>query len=135
MKLLFDHNLSPCLVNRLGDIYPNSNHLFNLGLDTEEDSVVWQYARDNEFIIVTKDSDFSELTLVRGFPPKVIWIRIGNCTTNDIESLIRFHEKEIEKFHSDLSLGVLISLLSSYHYYLIPASLRRAIYLVSFEHV
>ena len=108
MKLLFDHNLSPRLVNRLNALYPNSNHLFNLGLDTEEDSVVWQYARDNEFIIVTKDSDFSELSLVRGFPPKVIWIRIGNCTTSDIESLIRSYNQEIEKFYSDLTLGVLI---------------------------
>ena len=72
MKLLFDHNLSPRLVNRLGDLYPNSNHLFNLGLDTVEDFIIWQYARDNEFIIVTKDSDFSELSLVGGFPPKVI---------------------------------------------------------------
>jgi predicted nuclease of predicted toxin-antitoxin system len=59
MKLLFDRNLSPRLVNRLVDIYPNSNHIFNLGLDTVEDSFVWQYARDREFIIVTKDSDFS----------------------------------------------------------------------------
>jgi predicted nuclease of predicted toxin-antitoxin system len=62
---------------------------------------------DNEFIIVTKDSDFSELSLLRGFPPKVIWIRIGNCTTNDIESLIRSHTKEIENFNNESSLGFL----------------------------
>ena len=62
MKLLFDHNLSPRLVNRLADIYPNSNHLFNLNLDTAEDSFVWKYARDNDLTIVTKDSDFSELS-------------------------------------------------------------------------
>ena len=108
MKLLFDHNLSPRLVNHLGDIYPNSNHLFNLGLDTEEDAVIWQYAVDNEFVIVTKDADFSELSLIRGFPPKVIWIRIGNCTTNDIESLIRSHTQEIERFYSASTLGILI---------------------------
>ena len=62
MKLLFDHNLSPRLVNRLADIYPDSNHLFNLNLDTAEDSFVWKYARDNDLTIVTKDSDFSELS-------------------------------------------------------------------------
>ena len=62
MKLLFDHNLSPRLVSRLADIYPGSNHLFNLNLDTAEDSFVWEYARDNDFTIVTKDSDFSELS-------------------------------------------------------------------------
>lgn len=100
MKLLFDHNLSPRLVNRLADLYPDSNHLFNLNLDTAEDSFVWEYARDNDFVIVTKDSDFSELSLLRGFPPKVIWIRIGNCTTKDIESLILSNTKEIDNFHT-----------------------------------
>ncbi|MEM9273825.1 MAG: DUF5615 family PIN-like protein [Cyanobacteria bacterium P01_F01_bin.143] len=108
MKLLFDQNLSPRLVNRLADLYPNSNHLYNLGLDTKEDFAVWQYALDNNFIVVTKDADFSELISVRGFPPKVIWIRLGNCKTNDIESLIRSHAKEIEIFSNDDSLGILI---------------------------
>lgn len=108
MKLLFDNNLSPRLVNRLGDIYPNSQHLFNLKLDTAEDSVVWQYAREHEFMIVTKDSDFSELSLLKGFPPKVIWIRIGNCITNDIGSLIRSNAKKIYEFGRKSSLGILI---------------------------
>ena len=108
MKLLFDHNLSPRLVSRLADIYSDSNHLFNLNLDTAEDSFVWQYARENDFTIVTKDSDFSELSLLRGFPPKVIWIRIGNCTTNDLESLIRSNTKEIENFYRESDLGILI---------------------------
>lgn len=98
MKLLFDHNLSPRLVNRLADIYPNSNHLFNLQLDTAADYLVWEYARQNQFIIVTKDSDFSELSLLRGFPPKVIWIRIGNCKTNEIESLNSFSYSGNQKF-------------------------------------
>ncbi|MEN9517798.1 MAG: hypothetical protein RLZZ381_386 [Cyanobacteriota bacterium] len=108
MKLLFDHNLSPRLVNRLSDLYPNSNHLFNLNLDTAEDFFVWQYARDNDFIIVTKDSDFSELSLLRGFPPKVIWIRIGNSATNEIESLIRSRIEEINNFYQASNLGILI---------------------------
>lgn len=108
MKLLFDHNLSPRLVSLLADLYPNSNHLFNLNLDTAEDSFVWEYARDNDFIIVTKDSDFSELSLLRSFPPKVIWIRIGNCTTNELESLIRSNTKEIDNFYRESKLEILI---------------------------
>lgn len=108
MKLLFDHNLSPRLVNCLADLYPDSNHLFNLNLDTAEDSFVWEYARNNDFVIITKDSDFSELSLLRGFPPKVIWIRIGNCTTKDIESLILSNTKEIDNFHRESKLGILI---------------------------
>lgn len=89
-------------------LYPNSNHLFNLNLDTAEDSFVWEYAKDNDFTIVTKDSNFSELRLLRGFPPKVIWIRIGNCTTNDLESLIRSHTKEIDNFYRESNIGILI---------------------------
>ena len=108
IKLLFDQNLSPRLVNRLADLYPNSNHLYNLGLDTAEDIVVWEYARSNNFIVVTKDADFSELISIRGFPPKVIWIRLGNCKTNDIERIIRVHYQNIKMFDSDNSLGILI---------------------------
>ncbi|MEM7717332.1 MAG: DUF5615 family PIN-like protein [Cyanobacteria bacterium P01_A01_bin.68] len=83
-------------------------YLFNLKLDTADDYLVWEYASENQFVIVTKDSDFSELSLLRGFPPKVIWIRIGNCKTDEIESLIRSHTKEIENFNNESSLGILI---------------------------
>ena len=108
IQLLFDQNLSPRLVNRLADLYPNSNHLFNLSLDTAEDSIVWQYARENNFIVVTKDADFSELISIRGFPPKVVWIRLGNCKTNDVENIIRLHSQEIKQFSLDNNLGILI---------------------------
>ncbi len=59
MKLLFDHNLSPALVNCLQDLYPNSNHVYHLGLDQISDIEVWEYAQQEDFLIVTKDSDFS----------------------------------------------------------------------------
>jgi len=65
MKLVFDQNLSPSLVTRLWNLYPNSNHVSLVGLDRIDDKTIWQYARDNEYIIVTKDSDFSELVVVR----------------------------------------------------------------------
>jgi predicted nuclease of predicted toxin-antitoxin system len=78
VKLLFDYNLSPRLVTRLSDAYPNSEHVYLVGFDQAEDSVVWTYAVQNDYIIVTKDSDFSELSIIRGFPPKVIWLRRGN---------------------------------------------------------
>ena len=108
IKLLFDQNLSPRLVNLLTDLYPDSNHLHNLGLDTAEDAVVWQYARENDFIVVTKDADFSELVSIKGFPPKVIWIRLGNCKTNDIENVIRSNHQNIRMFSLDDNLGILI---------------------------
>ena len=107
MKLLFDHNISPRLVARLSDLYPQSNHVYLIGLDQASDEVVWQYARENEFIIVTKDLDYNELVILRGFPPKVVWIRLGNCTTGQIEALLRLHNEDIKVLSEDLNLGLL----------------------------
>jgi len=87
--LLFDQNLSPSLVNLLADIYPGSVHVDRMGLPTAPDREVWDYARQHDYIVVTKDADFSELSLLLGFPPKVIWTRRGNCSTRDIEGLLR----------------------------------------------
>lgn len=91
MKLLLDQNLSPRLVERLTDLYPWTEHLYRLGLDCAPDDVVWRFARDRGYTIATRDVDFSELSTVRGFPPKVLWIRAGNCTTAWIEGLLRSH--------------------------------------------
>ena len=72
MKLLFDQNLSPGLVPRLSRLYPGSVHVYNVGLDRASDAVLWNYARQHEYTIVTQDVDFSEMSDVLGFPPKVI---------------------------------------------------------------
>jgi predicted nuclease of predicted toxin-antitoxin system len=68
MKLLFDHNLPPLLVSRLADLFPESQHLFTLGLDRSSDWEIREYARQNNFFIVTKDADFSDLCVLSGFP-------------------------------------------------------------------
>ncbi|MGK7958166.1 MAG: DUF5615 family PIN-like protein [Crocosphaera sp.] len=107
MKLLFDHNLSPKLVQRLADLFPASTHVYAIGLDEAGDREVWSYAQSHDFIIVTKDSDYNELLTLRGFPPKVIWIRRGNCSTNDIEAILRTHAGNIETLTNDPNLGIL----------------------------
>ncbi len=107
VKLLLDQNLSPKLVERLSDIYPNSDHLDLLGLGTAEDSLVWEHAKDNGFVVVTKDADFADLSVLRGFPPKVVWIRRGNCSTTDIENLLRDHNSEIEDLATESTSGIL----------------------------
>jgi predicted nuclease of predicted toxin-antitoxin system len=98
MKLLFDHNLSPRLVQNLADLYPNSQHLFLLEMDRDDDLIIWDYASQNEYTIVTRDSDYNDLSLLRGFPPKVIWIRRGNCSTREIENLLRSATSDICNF-------------------------------------
>jgi predicted nuclease of predicted toxin-antitoxin system len=107
MKLLFDHNLSPRLVHRLADLYPASSHVFLIGLDRALDSAVWDYAQASDYTIVTKDADFNDVSVVRGFPPKVIWLRLGNCTTNDAERALRAGHLQITAFANDTTAGVL----------------------------
>ena len=108
MKLLFDQNLSPRLSNRLADLYPDSDHVANLGLDRVQDEEVWLYARDKNFIIVSKDTDFNEMSVLRGFPPKVVWIRRGNCSTVEIEGILRRDYSLIEALETNESLGILL---------------------------
>jgi predicted nuclease of predicted toxin-antitoxin system len=107
MKLLFDHNLSPKLIHRLAELFPNSNHVYHLGLDQVEDRQVWQYAKTNGFTIVTKDGDYNDLLILSGFPPKIIWIRRGNCSTNEIENILRMHYLDIQDLTNTESLGLL----------------------------
>ena len=107
MKLLFDHNLSPRLVDRLADRYPASSHVLLVGLERDFDHVVWAYAQANGYTIVTKDADFSDMSVLRGFPPKVIWLRLGNCTTAEVERTLRANADVIKGFAADSTLGVL----------------------------
>lgn len=107
MKLLFDQNLSPRLVEHLATIYPGSAHVEKVGLGKELDRVVWNYARQNGFVIVTKDVDFGELGVLAGFPPKVVWIRRGNCTTREIEGVLRENLDAIESLNQDPDTGIL----------------------------
>lgn len=71
MKLLFDQNLSPSLVTRLTDLFPDSDHVFNLGLDRASESEIREYAKREAHLIVTKDADFSDLCVLNGFPPRL----------------------------------------------------------------
>lgn len=107
MKLLFDQNLSPKLTEMLSDVYPGSGHVSLVGLDRASDEEVWTYARDNGYAIVTKDADFDELSQTRGFPPKVIWLQLGNCTTREIEAVLRSRRQAVEALHYDPDASVL----------------------------
>ncbi|HYV12036.1 MAG TPA: DUF5615 family PIN-like protein [Pyrinomonadaceae bacterium] len=84
MKLLFDENLSPRLVVLLADLFPNSVHVRGVGLRAAEDSLVWNYAKDHDLVIVSKDADMHQRCFVFGAPPKVVWVRLGNCSTTDV---------------------------------------------------
>lgn len=101
MRLLFDQNLSHRLVRLLADLFPNSVHVREVGLKTADDSVIWEYARRTGLMIVSKDSDFRQRCFLYGHPPQVIWARLGNCSTADVEQVLRNNFDAIETFYED----------------------------------
>ena len=98
MKLLFDENLSPKLPELLEKLYPGSAHVKTCGLNKASDSEVWEYAKTHGFVIVSKDSDFQDRSLLWGSPPKVIWLRIPNCTSLEVAKVLKKSVADIEQF-------------------------------------
>jgi predicted nuclease of predicted toxin-antitoxin system len=96
MKLLFDENLSPKLPRLLTAQYPGSLHVRDCGLKGGPDDDVWAFARDNGFLLVSKDSDFYQRSMLYGFPPKLVWLRIGNCTREHLVHLLTVHATDID---------------------------------------
>ena len=101
MKLLIGENLSPRLVVAVSDLFPRSVHVRDVDLHSASDQSVWEFARVHGFAIVSKDADFRQRSFLFGAPPKVVWIRRGNCTTEDIEALLRSYHEWIEAFNGN----------------------------------
>jgi len=110
VKLLFDQNLSPRLVGLLADLFAGSLHVGQAGLERADDDAIWRFARDRGFAIVTKDSDFQERSQLAGSAPRIVWIRRGNCSTQDIEALLRKHAARISVLDSDPDTRFLVLL-------------------------
>ena len=101
MKLLFDENLPRSMVVRIADLWPGSAHVSLVGLEASDDATIRHFARLNDFAIVTTDDDFFDAAMVHGAPPKIIWLRIGNCTVQVIEDTLRSNAEAIRKFSTD----------------------------------
>ena len=110
MKLLFDQNLSPRLVALLADVFAGSLHVRQAGLERADDDAVWRFARDNGFAIVSKDSDFQERSQIAGSAPRVVWIRRGNCSTQEIEAMLRKHALRVAALEQEAEIGFLVLL-------------------------
>ena len=99
IRLLFDQNLSYRLVSLPQDIYPQSAHVRLAGLAGQDDLVIWEYARFNGFVIVSKDSDYLAIGARLGHLLKVVRIGLGNCPTAEVAELLRFHYDELLRFY------------------------------------
>jgi predicted nuclease of predicted toxin-antitoxin system len=107
LKLLFDQNLSRKLVTRLADIFPNASHVQLQGLAEKTDTEIWDFAKLNDFCIVTQDADFTERSRLYSSPPKVVWLRCGNAPINQVETLIRSGQEAIQELLSNSSIHCL----------------------------
>lgn len=105
MRFLFDQNISHRILKQLPEEFSDSTSVKQAGLINATDRQVWEFARKQEYIIVTQDSDFNDLNSLYGFPPKIIWIRSGNLNTKEILRILIDHTDDIEKFASDTSKG------------------------------
>jgi predicted nuclease of predicted toxin-antitoxin system len=108
VKLLFDENLAPRLARDLADLFPGSAHVRDLGLQAAADEAVWARAAADGFVIVTKDDDFRQRSFLRGHPPKVVWVRLGNCRTAEVAALLRAREADVADFVTDPRFALLV---------------------------
>ena len=101
MKLLFDQNLSFKLIDITAIAFPDSRHVKDCDLSRVSDTAVWSFAKENDFAIVSKDADFANLAFLHGQPPKLIYVRVGNCTTERIGQLLLDSQTAILEFLND----------------------------------
>ena len=106
MKLLFDENISWRVLKKISEKFPECKHVSDIEKELISDEKIWNYARKYNFIIVSFDEDFADIQMIKGFPPKIIWLRCGNTKTNLIAEKINTLKEEIINFFIDNEQGV-----------------------------
>lgn len=108
MKLLLDENLSDTIVARISDLFPDCTHVKSVALMRSDDAAIADWARDQGFSILSKDTDFYQRSVAFGSPPKFIWLRVGNCGTETIVDLLRSRHALIRDFIANETESVLV---------------------------
>ena len=108
MKLLFDNNLAVRLARALESDFPGSVHVRQVGLEFASDEEVWRFAKDHGLTIVSKDRDFADLAVFRGHPPKAIWLRLGNCSTQSVQATLLAEAGLVRQFIEDTDSALLV---------------------------
>lgn len=97
-RILVDNNLSLLLKEVLLTDFPESAHVFELGMAEASDTQIWQFAKTHFDAIITKDKDFYYRVILYGSPPKIIWITSENMRNRDLLNLIRREKDTIKTF-------------------------------------
>ena len=95
-------------ISQILDLYPDSTHIKSHGLMQTSDTLIWSFARQHGYTIVSKDGDLHQRSLVFGHPPKLVFLRVGNCATSRITQLLRTHYVELSAFDADANSSILV---------------------------
>jgi predicted nuclease of predicted toxin-antitoxin system len=101
VKLLFDQNISYRVIKKISPLYPDAQQIRALGLENSTDIQIWEYAKKSDYSIVTFDADYFDIASLKGHPPKIIWLRVGNTTTDNLARLFIDKYNQIEDFISN----------------------------------
>ncbi len=101
MRLLFDQNISFRVVGLLKETFPEIRHVREFDLQYATDRQIWNFARENDYNIVTYDSDFYDLVTLFGHPPKIVWLRLGNTSSQNLIRVLLAQAEEIDSFLTD----------------------------------
>ena len=108
MKLLLDANLSWRLISSLKTAFGECVHVNNTSLShPPKDSDIWQYAKDNNYTIITQDSDFLNFLEVKSYPPKIILVKAGNINTEQMKKILLQAKQSIIELHNSDEYGLL----------------------------
>ena len=90
--LLLDENISHRVIKHLEATFPGSKHIIDFLSYGSPDESIWVTALENKLTIVSFDADYQDMLILRGFPPKVIWFRFGNCSNKTIINTLLFYQ-------------------------------------------
>jgi predicted nuclease of predicted toxin-antitoxin system len=108
VKLLLDENLSDKIVARISDLFPDCTHVKSVQLMRTDDAAIASWAKQHGFSIVSKDTDFYQRSVALGSPSKFIWLRVGNCATEQIVDLLRSQHLLVQDFMESETERVLV---------------------------
>ena len=108
MRLLFDQNISFRVVKQLKALLPDIKSIRECGLFNADDYEIWEYARQNDYTVVTVDKDIPTIGSVKGFPPKIIWLRTGNIKNQVIVLLFEERSSEFVDFINNEQTGCMM---------------------------
>ena len=103
MKLLLDENTSHRILKLIEEHFPGSVHVNFAGVPLRSDALVWQYAKNHGFVIVTFDTDFVQIATLRGAPPHVLLLQLRNPTYADTARVLIERKALIQGFVDDRS--------------------------------